>query len=674
LEDEESRDSYNEDDDEESYDPSMITPNGVIESYALFNPHATFEINSKIYKATSPGWPKWNPADPTSPHWYNPETLRSLIAAYVSQEREGGRERTVREFVSEFRGLSSTVKQKLVTEDFKGLCLHDLVKGEDIDNDKLTILLEAMQEHTTPPKPAALGIIGEDHMKQWMLEHAGIMERSFKYARRLGKDGMPHVLEVAIGIHKERQRRIITGLNWASTLKIPMEELSNMLGDMHIDSEDPVTLVVHVARPQLDFVDRGKGRLAEMVDLDLDIDSALESVAKEWKRIQKHRDKKDRVSQQRIDQMNRKNKVTIKEVAYDVMEEAYLKASGNQEYEIPARMVFYAARPQILTLTGLTELNYGTFIGNLKSYIEDYNLKWKIVFDARGHLIEPHTGKMVGLGGLAVRNHIARFTGEKIDEMPPNEQNKFVDTEGPCLRYGGVLFIEKEGFYPLLEKAQIRDRYDLAIASTKGMPVSALFELLEAIRKYGPKVFLVHDFDKSAFNIVKTVKTGTRGSVGSHIEVVDLGFRLEDIKGLEREPVSYSSDPRDNLEANGATEEEIDILYQGHNRGERVELNAMSAPQFIAWLKRKLTLAGVKKVIPDKDILAAGYRRQIYLRRLAEKEDELRVEMKKEKVEIPSGLQKRVRQIIKKDSSLSWDMAINQVVEEMKEEEDGGNV
>ena len=83
-----------------------------------------------------------------------------------------------------------------------------------------------------------------------------------------------------------------------------------------------------------------------------------------------------------------------------------------------------------------------------------------------GHIEEPHTGKVIGLGGLAVREYIAEFTGDKFDETPADKPMARIPTDGPALRYGGVLFVEKEGFNPLLKESGILERYDLALAST----------------------------------------------------------------------------------------------------------------------------------------------------------------------------------------------------------------
>ena len=232
----------------------------LVEKYAAFNPHATFRIGETTFEPTDPKWTKWKPTDPTSPHWYTKETLRDLIAAYVAQERNGGRVRTVREFVSEFRGLSGTAKQKQL-DGFKGDYLHDFVKDGDINSMDVEKLLEAMKGLSKAPKPAALGVIGKDHFKAWMVRYADVSEKSIKYVKRMATDGLPHVLEIAFGVHNIEERRIVTGLNFAPTIVLPMEELGRLLGEMRIDQHDPVTVIVHTARPRFEFVDRGKTRL-----------------------------------------------------------------------------------------------------------------------------------------------------------------------------------------------------------------------------------------------------------------------------------------------------------------------------------------------------------------------------------------------------------------------------
>jgi DNA topoisomerase VI subunit B len=65
--------------------------------YSLFNPHATFTLcqdgAEHRFPATTQGWRKWLPSDPTSAHWYSLEHFEDLLASYVATERIGARPR-----------------------------------------------------------------------------------------------------------------------------------------------------------------------------------------------------------------------------------------------------------------------------------------------------------------------------------------------------------------------------------------------------------------------------------------------------------------------------------------------------------------------------------------------------------------------------------------------------
>ena len=57
-------------------------------------------------------WSKWSPSDPTSPHWYDLTRFERLLAAYA----KGHGDRTVREFIGEFNGLSGSAKGAKILE------------------------------------------------------------------------------------------------------------------------------------------------------------------------------------------------------------------------------------------------------------------------------------------------------------------------------------------------------------------------------------------------------------------------------------------------------------------------------------------------------------------------------------------------------------------------------
>ena len=62
-----------------------------------------------------------------------------------------------------------------------------------------------------------------------------------------------------------------------------------------------------------------------------------------------------------------------------------------------------------------------------------------------------------------------------------------------------MLFVEKEGFKPLLRAARIAERFDCAPMSTKGMSVIAARELVEWLSAQGVRILVAHDFDRSGF-------------------------------------------------------------------------------------------------------------------------------------------------------------------------------
>ena len=167
-----------------------------------------------------------------------------------------------------------------------------------------------------------------------------------------------------------------------------------------------------------------------------------------------------------------------------------------------------------------------------------------------------------------------------------------------------MLFCEKEGFDPLFKAVNLADRYDLMIISTKGVSVTAARRLVDEVCGENDIPLLVlHDFDLAGFMIFGTLHRDTRRYQFSNtIEPIDLGLRLEDIAGLEREPAAATktgeADLREQLAENGATDAEIEILLH-----ERVELNAMTSDALIAMIERKLKAHGIKKVIPDDDLL-----------------------------------------------------------------------
>jgi len=254
----------------------------LILDYSLFNPHATLRLHQdgqgNRFAASGDGFRKWLPSDPTSVHWYNRERFENLVASCIAAERTGSRQRTVREFISDFRGLSGTAKQKQVIAQ-AGLdraYLHDLVLSSgQLDRRALQRLLDVAQRASAPVKPEALGVLGEDHFRERMSHSPS--GNSFRYKRLHGfSENLPFVVECAFAVTDDPVllgRHI--GLNWSVPLSNPIQEnqfdladgstawgLPALLARNRIDLDsDPVCLVLHLICPRFHFLDRGKGRV-----------------------------------------------------------------------------------------------------------------------------------------------------------------------------------------------------------------------------------------------------------------------------------------------------------------------------------------------------------------------------------------------------------------------------
>lgn len=247
----------------------------IADDYAFLNPHLELNMDWMGEKtrteAIDKDWVKWRPNEPTSAHWYELEHFTRLIGAYIAHDQDRGKDRTVREVVAEFRGLSSTAKQKLVLES-TGLArvnLSALVKNKTVNGEKVGSLLAAMKMHTKHVKPNTLGVIGKDNLAK-KFEISGCDMKSFDYCKIANEsdEGLPFVIETAFGWFGEdssTKRRIVTGVNWSPGIINPFRELGafgqsldSILEQQRIGDREPVVFLLHCAYPRVEYTDRGK--------------------------------------------------------------------------------------------------------------------------------------------------------------------------------------------------------------------------------------------------------------------------------------------------------------------------------------------------------------------------------------------------------------------------------
>jgi len=267
-----------------------------------------------------------------------------------------------------------------------------------------------------------------------------------------------------------------------------------------------------------------------------------------------------------------------KEVVAECLEQAIAKAGGDGEYRFSLRQLYYAVRPYVIKEIG-KELDYTYFCKELITNYEAENGDIPLMYrDERGTLYHPHLGEDIPIGTIAVENY-----------------------HKPAWTFNKVLYIEKEGFFHVLKEKKIPEKYDLALLTSKGYASRAVKDLLDALGENGEEeitFFCIHDADAYGTAIYDALQNETRARPGRKVKIINLGLDPEEAvaMGLEIEKVENSGRKK-------GVASYIDPDWESWLQDYRVELNAMSTPQFLAWLEGKIKLYDKGKVIPPKRVM-----------------------------------------------------------------------
>ena len=147
----------------------------------------------------------------------------------------------------------------------------------------------------------------------------------------------------------------------------------------------------------------------------------------------------------------------------------------------------------------------------------DITADWDVVYDDRGHFTEPYMGRVVNLGTLDVRKYL-RGCGPQSAGMPTiavTDVGKY-PTHGIEQSFRGRAVHRKGRFRPFAKSRATRERFDIAIMSTKGLSNVAARRLIDEVcgrcGAIGLPLFVLHDFDKAGFSILErceTIRVGT---------------------------------------------------------------------------------------------------------------------------------------------------------------------
>ncbi len=198
--------------------------------------------------------------------------------------------------------------------------------------------------------------------------------------------------------------------------------------------------------------------------------------------------------------------------------------------------------------------------------------------EPRGSLLHPHSdaGPMP-LGTLSVR-----------------------DYGRPIWTFNKILYLEKEGFTQALQSVGWLERHDCAILSSKGYTTRAARDLVDKLAEHDEPVtvFCVHDADAFGTMIFQTFQEATKARGARKVDIVNLG--------LEPAEAQFMGLPAEVLESgkrNKPVAEYVAPQWRDWLQTNRVELNAMPMPQFLAWLDGKMAKFGNGKLIPPEDVI-----------------------------------------------------------------------
>jgi DNA topoisomerase VI subunit B len=272
----------------DNYFPQDFDPLHWVRSFAIFNPHADVTYQGMgtgaggpvFYKSTVERVKKCVPSEPTSPHWYSPESLKVLVFSHIADAQSGGNDLPVGTFVRQFAGLSSSAKAKAV---LSAAALPEIKHLSDFQERPEAVgdLLEGMKQHSKEPKASTLGWVGQDHFRMFFERIYTVNE--FKYVRKSSTlpSGLPFTFEFALATLEE-PGHLYCGINFSPTFGDPLEgttlagpefRAGGIRGFLNSAfalpqeesawhrSPTSVAVAAHIITPAPIFLDRGKTRL-----------------------------------------------------------------------------------------------------------------------------------------------------------------------------------------------------------------------------------------------------------------------------------------------------------------------------------------------------------------------------------------------------------------------------
>lgn len=399
----------------------------------------------------------------TSPLWYSSDAFYEVVNAYNGP---------ISELLEHFT-LTKNQIQAIISK-------HGDSTGSAVTFEESEQLLTSLREYSKPINHKKLGRIGGyNGLKSFYSYITGT------HKNEPGRGGIaaeiPFIVEVwgdlapdkeSVSIATMVNKTCINGTMKTQYIDNKRQALFGC-GLSHGFASPPVQIVINIVTPYMPITSDGKEpNFLPMLD---QIVSAIGKMGRQAKRAKKEN--------------SLISKCTQREAIEATLFEAVNKASGNGQYKFSQRQLYYAVRPGVIHLTS-QEIDYNYFCSVISQYESTYGEIEGMYRDPRGTLYHPHLRQEMPVGTISV-----------------NEYNR------PRWTFNKILYLEKEGFFPLLRDVMFPERFDCALLSSKGFASRAVKDLFDMLGETDEEIlfFCLHDADAAGTMICQPPTTEVAG-------------------------------------------------------------------------------------------------------------------------------------------------------------------
>ena len=478
----------------------------------------------------------------TSPHWYGARDLHEIFTGTTGE--------TVAAVVGQFAGCSGAKAGKIAEG-------YDRIPANEITLEDAGILLSRMQEAARPFKHENMPRIGG--------------ETRFSTGEYTTAEGLKIPFSVSLWVELSEWGDLAHDLIFTIN-RTPTMARSYMYRDgkntqalvlagyrLEVTSQRELAYVVNISSPLIPYTSDGKEpNLSKIISTGIVEDTITKAA--------------DSIKRQYAEPKGKR--ITQKDAVFSALPKALGTAGGG--YAFSQRQVYYAIRPLLEF-----EPKYGYFTELLTEYENEFGEVAGLYRDNRGALILPHSQDEMPVGTLTV----ASF-------------------KRPLWSFNRLLFIEKQGFFPLLKSAKWGERWDCALISSSGFASRAVKDLIDALAEGAEplEIFAVHDADAAGTMIYQSLAEATKTRGARKVRIHNLGLEVEEALSMGLQPENLGTDCASGKKP---VADYVPERWRRWLQKNRVELNSMTTPQFLTWLDAKMEQATGEppKLIPPESVL-----------------------------------------------------------------------